>query len=101
MQRDSPRRGSWRVEPSASDCKETPCLRNTLELVFASILELEPRAADEILHRARNEHLAGSRHRRDTCADRDRDPRDLAVAHLALAGVESCSDLDLEGLQRR
>ncbi len=55
--------GRFRHRQSANDRKEAPCLRNALELVIASILELEPRAGDEILDRARNEHLAGSRER--------------------------------------
>ena len=37
---------------------EPPLARHALELVDAAVLELEPRACDEILDRARDEHLA-------------------------------------------
>jgi hypothetical protein len=64
--------------------------------MLAAVLEPESGSCDEIPDRARDEHLTGSGERRDTRADRHRDPRQLAVAHLALTGVNPDADLELE-----
>src|SRR5882724_2284165 len=45
---------SW----SSCDVEQVPRFRNPLELMRATILELEPRASHEITRRRRHEHLA-------------------------------------------
>src|SRR5919197_928590 len=58
---------------------EPPCARDALQLVLAALLEGDPGAGDEVAYRARDEHLARFRERRD-----------------ALAGVEARTQLDAE-----
>ena len=61
-----------------------------------SIIELDPRAGHEILHRARDEQLARLGQRRDALADVDRDAADVLVYQLTLAGMEAGSGLEFE-----
>ena len=68
--------------------------------MFAAVLETESRSGHEILDGARHEDLARAGERRDAGADRDRDPDDLAVAHLAFARMETGAHVDADGLQR-
>ena len=58
--------------------------------------EAKPRARDQILHGARNEHLARAGERRDPCADMDRDAAHIVVHDLALAGMKPGANVDTE-----
>src|SRR5262249_884699 len=69
--------------------EEPPLPGDSFELRDAAVLDLDPRSGDEILDRARYEHLARLRARRDARARVHRDSRHLAVDDLALAGVKS------------
>src|SRR5829696_1971399 len=82
---------------SGGDRKQPPRARNTLELVLAAVLELDPRTCDEVLHGRRDENFAGSGERSYACADRDGDAGDLVVVQLALARVQAGTKLDAEG----
>ena len=62
----------------------------------AAVLEGEAGAGDEILDRARDEHLAGLGVGGDARAGVHRDPRHLAVQQLALAGMEARAHLEAE-----
>src|SRR5205085_6553659 len=73
-----------------------PRAGHALELVLAALLEGDPGAGDEIAHRARDEHLARPGERRDPRTGVDGDAAHLAVRELALAGVESCAQLEPE-----
>src|SRR6478736_328591 len=58
----------------------------------ASVGERDTRARQEILHRARHDHLARSCECRDSGADVYSHARDLATDELALAGVQAGAD---------
>ncbi len=62
----------------------------------AAFAEAEPRAGDEILDGARDEHFSGPRRLRDPGADVDCDPADLAVHHLALARVQAGAHVEAQ-----
>ena len=57
--------------------------------------ELDTRASTELLHRARHEHLAGHRLRRDSRGSVYCDTADVVAASVDLAGVETRPDADL------
>src|SRR4029450_10928400 len=69
---------------------------HTFELVLTPILEGDPRAGDEVLHRARDDHLARSGERGNTGTRADDDAGDLSLVQLALAGVHACAKLETE-----
>ena len=54
------------------------------------------RADDEVLDRARDEHLAAARERVDARADVDGDAAHVAVEQLALAGVQPAAHDEAE-----
>src|SRR6187200_14316 len=58
----------------------------------AAVLELDSRAGDQVLDRARDEDFARPRQRSDTGTHVDSDAGDTVPMHLALAGVEACPD---------
>ena len=60
----------------------------------AARLEFDTRASDEILHRARDEHLRRPRQRRDPGADVDRQACDVVANHLDFAVVHAAAHLD-------
>ena len=62
--------------------------------MLASVLEEEAGAGNEILHRLGDENLGRTCHGGDPGADRPGDPRPLGLDDLALARVQSSSDLD-------
>jgi hypothetical protein len=54
-------RGSPSVtSPSGRDREEAPAIGHAFELVLAALLEDDPRARDDALHRLRHEHFARS-----------------------------------------
>jgi hypothetical protein len=64
--------------------------------VRAAVLELDPRAGDEILDGSRDEHLARPRSARHSRSDVDGQPGDLLPDALALAGVDPRPHLETE-----
>src|SRR5438067_11934507 len=84
---------------SGVDGIEPPLARHALQLVDAAVLEPEPGAGDEILDRPRDQHLAGTGAAGEPRADVDGKAGDLAVGHLALAGVDSRPHLEAEAAQ--
>ncbi len=68
---------------------EPPVVRHAAQRVQAAILEHQPRAHDQVLDRARREHLAGVRRILDARADVDRNARHVVADEFALAGVQA------------
>src|SRR6266566_8903100 len=81
---------------AALNGEQAPLARNALELRCAPVAEGDSGACDEVPDRARDDHLAGAGLRCDPRADVDRDPADLGVHALALAGVQPGPHLDAE-----
>jgi hypothetical protein len=71
-----------------------------LQLVPAAILEAKAGPGDEFAQGARNEDLARAGEVGDLRADRYRDPGDLAVVQLALAGVKTGAHPEADRLDR-
>ena len=76
--------------------EQPPLPRDALQLVHPVIGKDDPGAGDEVLHRARHDHLARAGQRRHARAGVDGDARDLAVHALAFAGVQPGAHLDAE-----
>src|SRR6266536_4267175 len=81
---------------SALHREEAPLARDALELVLAAILEDQPRACNQILHRAGHQHLARLGARGDASTDIHRYPRELLADDLALACMQARSHLQAE-----
>jgi len=62
----------------------------------AGVLELEARAGDEVVDRARGKDLTRSRKRRHAGACVHRDAADIRPGQLELSGVEAEADLQAE-----
>ncbi len=75
-----------------------PFPRDTLQRVGATILEIESRPGHQILHGARDKHLAGFSKGSDTGADVHGDPAELRAHQLALASVEASPHSQAEAL---
>ena len=75
---------------------EPPFAGDALQLGRTALAKLEARSRNQILDRARDEHLAGLRRLRHTGTDVDGDSAYLAVHQLALAGVEARAYLQAE-----
>ncbi len=72
--------------------KEPPFPRNALQSVNAPISESDPRAHNQILDRARHEHLAGVGLAQNPGPDVDGNAADLVADPLALSSVDRRSD---------
>src|SRR2546428_4139274 len=81
-------------------CEKAPRAGNAFQLVLAALVELEPRARDEVLDRAGDEHLARARRGRYARADVDGDAADLAGGDLAFARVQAGANLEPERVHR-
>src|SRR5581483_3118722 len=81
---------------SALSREDLPLAGNALERPATARAETEPGAGDEILHRARNQHLARAGERRNPRADVHRDAADIVIHDLAFAGVKPGADIDAE-----
>src|SRR5207247_1107197 len=66
---------------------QAPSLRHAPELVNAAILEADSRLRHQILDRARDQDLSGTRFRGDARADVERETEHLSPAHFGLARV--------------
>ena len=82
----------WRV--SFDNAEEPPLAGYTLQLVKASVIELQPRADDKVAQCARYEDFAGSGKRGHAGADVDTDATDVIASDLTLAGVQSGTHFD-------
>ena len=72
-----------------ADRQHLPLPGYALERLAPAVLELDPRAGDEVAHRPGHEDLLAVGQRRDARSDVDRDPREIVAAPLALAGVDA------------
>jgi hypothetical protein len=77
-----------------NDRIETPQSRNALELAFAAVGELEPRAGDRSFTVLETSTSPGRASSASTSAEVHRDALDFPVDDLALAGVQTRSDFD-------
>ena len=73
-----------------------PFIRDALEMVHASIAELEAGACHQISHRTGDHYLIGIRGGRDARADVDRDADHLIARQLAFPGMQARADLEAE-----
>src|SRR5205807_3446091 len=91
-------RGHRRFAVSArlGDREQLPFPWHAFELVGAAVGELDPRADDEIAHRARHEHLAGCRPRAYARADVHGHAANVGVDQLTLTGVHAGAHTDAE-----
>src|SRR5207253_2025959 len=80
--------------------EDAPLVGHALQLMRASIFEADTRTCDEVLDRARHEHLAGVGARRDPRAYVHREPTDTRAHDLALAGVKPRTYLQSDGTDR-
>ena len=101
---DAPKRAAVQLKPSIRACEhrdrvdnleQSPCVVEPLQRSFPARAELDTRASTELLHRARHEHLAGHRLRRDSSGSVHCDTADVVAASVDLAGVETRPDADL------
>lgn len=77
-----------------------PSVGDPFQLVFASLLEDEAAACNEVLHRLRHEHLRGTGEGTHPGTDHDAQTRDVIALERDLARVQSRPDLDTEGTDR-
>jgi hypothetical protein len=77
---------------------EPPGSRNTLQVVFATVVEGDARAGDEVLDRARDQHFIGIGCGGDTRGDMDGEASEVVAADLAFSGVEPDANFDPEPL---
>jgi hypothetical protein len=75
---------------------QAPLAGDALELVLTAVFEGQPGAGDQILDRARDEHLAGLGIGSDPGAGVHGDAGHLAVHQLALARVQADTDFQSE-----
>jgi hypothetical protein len=76
-----------------SEGVELPFARNAFQGVLASVIELDARACDEILHRSRNEDFARLRKSGKSRSDVDGEARQLLTVAFALACMQTRSNL--------
>src|SRR5512132_3254513 len=75
---------------------EPPLTWHALQLVLPPVLEANRRARHEVPHGRRHEYLTRLCERGDPRARRNCDASELAVDALALSGVQSGADLEVE-----
>ncbi len=78
------------------DGKEVPVARHSLQWLHTAIIERESGAGDEILDRARNQHLARVSPSRHAGADVHGDAAVFVSHHFALARMKSGAHVDAE-----
>src|SRR5262249_9579579 len=81
---------------SAPDGEQLPDAGHALQLVFASVLELQSRASDKVNDCARNEDDTRTRGCHHTRRDVDSDARDVVAAEPDLSSVQTQTDLQAE-----
>jgi hypothetical protein len=90
------------IEPIPNRCQhdtlmfdpvQAPPLRHAFELANAAILEADSRLQHQILDRARDQDLAGTRFRGDARADVKCETDHVRPAHFVFAGVQPHPDL--------
>src|SRR5680860_392325 len=85
---------------SAPDGEESPAAGHALELVLTTVVELEARARDQVLDRARHDDLRRLRDRGHPLTNVDRHAADVVPADLDLAGVQADPDLQAQARSR-
>ncbi len=68
-------------------CEQVPLAGDTFQDMVTAAGEADPGSGDQILHRARYEHLARARQVADPRSDVDGDPREPIAPNLHLPGV--------------
>jgi hypothetical protein len=81
---------------SAEQLVEMPAVGDALQLVFAGVFELQPRAGGEVFHRGAHENLPCVGERADARADVDREAADVVASEFDLTGVAPGADLQAE-----
>ena len=78
--------------------EDLPGAGNTLELVFSTQLNLEPRPGREIHDSSRDKDLERAREVADAARDVDGDARDVGRPEFDLAGVQAGPERDTDFL---
>src|SRR4249919_945778 len=81
---------------AALDGVEAPLAGDTFQRGPSPVLELDPGARDEIVHRPGDEHFSGSRLAGHARPDVHGDPGQLVACDLALTGVDAGTDVEPE-----
>src|SRR5262245_58348562 len=76
--------------------EQPPIVGDALELMRTAVGEADPRPGDEILHGARDEHLARAGQGSDARGDMDGDPADVLAEQLDLTAVQADANLQTE-----
>jgi hypothetical protein len=76
------------------DCVQLPGVGNALELVGAAVVEGEAGPGDQVLDRARAQHLPRLGLGEDAGRDMHGDPAEVVADQLDLAGVQASPDLE-------
>src|SRR5512132_2229216 len=79
---------------SADHLVETPTAGDALQLVLTGVVEPQTRTRDEVLHRLRDQDLAGPADGGYSRADRNGEAAALVLDQLAFAGMHAGPDLD-------
>src|SRR5437773_1754298 len=85
-----------RSDFSRNDEGQAPLARDALQRRNSAVLERDPRSCDQVPDRPRDEDLTRARARRNARSDVYRDPCDLVVQPLDLAGVQAGAHIKAE-----
>src|SRR5829696_2463168 len=77
--------------------EKSPLVGDSPKPLLAAVHEPDPRPGNEVLDRARDEHFARGGEACDARRDVDRDPADVPIHQLDLAGVEADPVLEAQG----
>ena len=81
---------------SANDGVELPGPGHTLQFGFASIIELDTRANDEVLHGARDQYVSLTGELCHPCGDMYRQSSKFISTNLAFSSVKPSAEFDPE-----
>src|SRR5689334_21628625 len=87
-----------RQPASVGDREDAPLTRDAFGLVEAAVDEREVGTADEVAHRARDEHFPTLGERGDARPGVHHDSGEVVASHLTFTGVQSRPDLEAEAL---
>ncbi len=81
---------------SASHVEELPRSRHALQIVFATVFELDSGSDNKILDGARGQELTGARESSNSLPDHHCHPRHIELSELDLTGVATGAKLQVQ-----